>query len=709
MRATALTLGVAFLAASAAVAADAGLELKARKHDRLWVKNRREPVLGKIERQDKEIVEIRPLDGIKRSYSRKQVVRIQFACTLEGAYREASRAAGKSPLAHFRLHEQCLKAGLKKQAIAELREAIRVDGAYQPAYYALAELARTWGDLNLEIEILDAAGRRGITAPSLILRQAEIRVQLGLAESAAALLEKKQDALSREPFNTEARLRLAMLDLVFGNAARARGRLKRMNAKDPRRPVAEGQIELAEGRPGQAEAAFQQALRGSKSAVAAACLGGLALRRGKVDAARDYYDAALEIRPGFAPALAGKGLTLARGEKLREAAAWLDRAIAAAPKRADIAAARGYVAERAGDHKRALKLYEQARSLDRRNVHALAGAGRCHWRLGAPEKARESFSQALVLRPGFAPALRGMGHVTAETDPAGAAGHFTELVRPRAGDRGGPRPRDYAALAAALLRGRRYHDASAQLARAGSANAHAYAARGFLAYTLGRVKEARTHLEDAAKHSAYRGYADNALRLINEAERTVTWSDLFDRADAAAAGKGWTEAPDSAIAVVDRTLQVDGRAPAEGGMIRLSRPEAKSADGMMFSSITARGSSRDTGSFAGVFVCKPGGPSLLFGRSAGGGAAVRRPKVAEPAELGAAFPDGGFRVRVEITDRKTGAVRLSLPGRKPRWVRELTVPEFAGAESYEVGVFVLPPQDQKAHSAFHEVTIERSK
>ena len=688
-------------------------KLRERKKDLVYRQGRKEPDKGKIEKLDAATIAFRTADGILHVWGRSQVVRIERKRSLEEAYQQANRDAGDDPRAHFRLHEACLEAGLKKEAIRELRIAVKVAPKYLPAYQKLLETARAAGDLDMEIEIVDAAVRAKVATVPMLLRKAQVCAMFGLIESAEEPLLK---ALEVEPGNVETEARLAMLELALGKTGRAEARIEAMRKRDDKGHhalVALGQLEFARRKFDKAAGAFQEAVQRAASATAEVGLGVIALREGKIEVARGHFKRALDIQPGCVPALAGAGLVAARRKELAKAARLLDEAVGAAPKRARMLAARGYVAELAGKHDLALKMYEKALSLDKLNVYALTGAGRCCRKLGDLAKARERFSETLKLRPGFMAALRGMGRLELSRDASKAAEHLRAVVRS-----GSATPDDHVALAGALIRLKRYGEASAELARAGEGSIHARAGRGYLAYTSGSADEAIEHfekLEEAARKTAgyedCRRYAARAIQRIKQAESRLTWSDDFERADDPVVRKGWKEVepPGVAIAIAGSALRIDGEPATAERMAQLSRQEEASFEGTSRFTITADAETGAEGkSFVGVFVAVPGGPRVLFGRHGSGLAAVLGPKSAAPRE----FPQkkirqGRFAVGIEI-NRGTGVVRLLVDGRLIQ-KGDILVPEVTKAAHYDVGLFALPPKGRKVDCKFHAVKIVRSK
>jgi len=701
-----MTRAIAFLALFLPVSAaafGATLKLEERKHDIVRIKGIGDPIEGTIEKLDENILRFRKLNGEGRTWPRGEVIEIKRKCTLQQSYQLAAKAAGADPAAHFRLHEACLGAGLKKEAFVELKKAIRVDRKYMPAYEKLLKTARSAGNRDLELWALKGATDAGIATVPMLIRIAELYALLGLTDNAE---EPLRNALRADPRNTKVQSRLAMLELMHGEPGRAKKHITAMLEHSPNDPcalVALGQPELAQGRLDKAADALAKAAADAELPEAAAGLGAIHLQRGDLAKAEEYYSQARAIRPGYAPAVAGQALVYARKGWLQRAKTLLREVAASSPKRPAVAAARAYVAELSGEHKAALEMYEAAAALDATNVHALAGAGRCHWRLGDRAKAAERFQQALALRPAFAPALRGLGRIALARNASDAAKYHMQLVTS-----GAATPEDRVALAGALMRLQRFGEASAELGRAGSDNVHARIGLGFLNYAQGKTDAAILHFKAAVELGDFRRYAASAIRRIQLAESRVSWADSFERPDGPEVLNGWDEhePPGVSISISKKSVLIDGEPDEKDRTARLSRSE----DGSSFVAITAEAETgSEATSFVGVYVALPGQkPAILFGRDGSSGYAVVS-IAGKPRKLGNTIRQGKFTVGIGVIDRRKGTFALLVNGRRARGRRSYTVPSLAGAEELEVGLFARPPDGRRVNSRFHTVKIVRTK
>jgi len=363
---------------------------------------------------------------------------------------------------------------------------------------------------------------------------------------------------------------------------------------------------------------------------------------------------------------------------------------------------RGYIAELSRKYGDAVKIYEAASATGGANVYALAGAGRCLWRVGNRTAAVTRFQQALALQPAFPPAVRGLARIAIARNPAGAAKYHKQLVDLKA-----VTSEDRVAFAGALLRLQRFGQAAAELAKAGD-TVYARIGLGFLTYAQGKTDDALAHFQAAVKLGDYRRYAASVIRRIKRAESRVAWSDSFDRDDGAEIRNGWSEIePQGIIIRIDnKSVLIDGKPGTEDRMARLVRSEDTS-----FVSITVEAETgSETGSSVGVFIGKADEePAILLYRDASGSAAVFIPGAGRPRRLGNKIRLGKFSVAIGVIDRKRGRFALLINGRPAQGRRTYTVPQLAGAETLDVGLFAEAPAGKNVNCRFHSVKIVRTK
>jgi tetratricopeptide (TPR) repeat protein len=689
------------LAAAPTVAAE--FQLEAREHDTVVLRSDGKERVGRIDKLDDTVVQFRDLKGIRHHWRRDQIARIERRCTLAESYARAAKRAGNDPAARLRLHAACLKAGLKKKAQAELRTAVRIDPRYGPAYERMLELARKAGDLNAELGVLEAARREDVATSAMLLRLARIYVQIGAVRTAEAPLRK---LLLLDPQNAAAESRLAMLELAAGRPKAAAERvdaLVRRKTKNPAAWYARGQIELARNRLVPAADAFQRAAEGGRSALATAAFAAVEFRRGMFQSAEQFYSAADALGGGMPAVQAGLGLLAAQQGLHKKATRLLDQAVRSSPGDAGVLIARAYAAEAVGNTAAALTTYLDAIKADGGNPFAHAGAGRCHLRQKDRASARAAFTQAAVVRPDFAPALRGLAHLDLGKQPAASARRYRAILKS-----GDATPDDHAGLGMALIRLRQFGEASRSFARAGADNVHARIGLGFLAYSQGRTDEARRHLSAAVQRGDHRGYAAAAIRKIDEAENRLKWADTFERdpPDGPDVRNGWTEIepPGIAISIVGNALLIDGTPTTNERLAQLSRPET----GGLVSLTVELGTGGEAHSFIGAFITRDGGKPVLIGWL--DGRAAMEPGTGAPIQWKRRIPQGRFSLRIELVDRARGAIRVFVNDDAPAHTgREVVVPALAGAKKYTIGLFARPAPGKKVNCRAYAVRVLRNK
>jgi len=677
------------------------LVLEAREHDEVHVRGLDTPQIGTIEQEDDNQIQFRTLRGIRHVWPKNRVTSILRKCTLQEAYQKARQMAGDDPAARLQLYHACLAAGLKEEALSEAKAAVRLGPKYLPAYQALLTVARARNNLDLELGTLMAASKADIATVPMLLRKAQIHINLGIIQSARQPLEQ---ALALEPANSEARGRLAMIEWMAERPEAAAVHVDAMlrnDAADPNALTVRGLIELHRGDPAKAFAAFSKAAAKATSPFAATAAGALALQQGQPRDARKLYAQALALQPDSAPALAGQGLLAVEANEHKKAKSLTARAASQEPNRAGIQLVRAFAAEKSGDHNLALKAYLAVLKIDPPNLNALCGAGRCSLAKNNLRAAQGYFDRALSLRAEWIPALRGQGHVLVNSDPGAAIGPLQRVARSAEAT-----PDDHVALAIALMHLQRFAEASEALAQAGSKNVHARIAQGFLAHSQSRETEAKTHFEAAVALGDSQRYAANALNRIREAEERLAWRDNFERPDSPEVRNGWIEVQPAGvtIAIAQNAVLMDGTPHTDGQTAKLMRPEDAK-----FVSISAKAAPvENSEAYFGVFVGRRGAEKVLFGRQSDGQLTVQVPG-SPPRGLGRRVPAGPFTLRVEMVDIHTGRVRLALNDRAVGRRGIFVAQALAGANELEVGLFAVADKDRKIHCQFLEVEIVRSK
>jgi serine/threonine-protein kinase len=136
--------------------------------------------------------------------------------------------------------------------------------------------------------------------------------------------------------------------------------------------------------------------------------------RAAIHQARELFEAAVDIDPTYARALAGLARVLALSytftndiASLRTAVGYADRAIAADPRSAEAHVWRGYAFARLGQDEDAASSFERARSLDPADVYGFYFAGGRNWRRD-PDRVSVHLQRAIALDPKFGSAWWGM-------------------------------------------------------------------------------------------------------------------------------------------------------------------------------------------------------------------------------------------------------------------------------------------------------------
>jgi Tfp pilus assembly protein PilF len=234
--------------------------------------------------------------------------------------------------------------------------------------------------------------RQPITLPTVFLLDAKGRVvKVYREELAVPAIVRDAAAIEASPGEWLARA------LPFGGA---------FDSPPPNRNyVPYGRELLDQGLDKPAIVAFEQAAQGSPNASILYRLGGLLVRTGQRDKARDAYERALAVQPDLAEASNDLGTLLAEKGDLPAAIVRFRAALAAAPEYPDALNNLGYALLLTGREGEARELYERALKLQPDFPEALNNLGLILGRQGDLDSAYRYFSQALKSRPGYGEAV----------------------------------------------------------------------------------------------------------------------------------------------------------------------------------------------------------------------------------------------------------------------------------------------------------------
>ncbi len=201
---------------------------------------------------------------------------------------------------HFYLARSLLALKKHREAAAQFEKAVGFDPGYPAGWEGLADCRVALGDLRGAVEAIRSAQESSPREARLRRREAELWRRLGEREKARRALES---ALPLAPDDALLRVRLGELLRDMGEVEEAIRRLREAVELDPE-PAAYwnslGMVLGAHGRLPEAETAFRQAWDRDDSDPRYAFNTGLALlRMGRPEEARGFFEATLELDPGF--------------------------------------------------------------------------------------------------------------------------------------------------------------------------------------------------------------------------------------------------------------------------------------------------------------------------------------------------------------------------------------------------------------------------
>ncbi|HXH06802.1 MAG TPA: tetratricopeptide repeat protein [Vicinamibacterales bacterium] len=338
----------------------------------------------------------------------------QFA-TAERAYARAQALDPRDARWAYGLGICRMALGRQAEAVAALREAVRIDPAALGPRVKLGEALLAAGELDEAARLYERLAADAPDLPHAHYGLGRVRAARGDAAGAVAHYVA---ALERFEAYGAARYALALAYRNLGEAAKAQAELARYEthrlrapplpdpfleriealARPAARHLREG-VALAEaGRLEEARAAFERAAAADPSS-AQAHLNLLILhaKRGDAAAAERHYRAAVALQPGLADAHYNYGVLLAGLGRTDEAAETFRRALDSNPYHAGAHNNLGLLLERRGQLVEAAEHYRRAVENDPQNRQARFNLGRALVALARPREAIPHF--AAIVEP----------------------------------------------------------------------------------------------------------------------------------------------------------------------------------------------------------------------------------------------------------------------------------------------------------------------
>lgn len=221
------------------------------------------------------------------------------------------------------------------------------------------------------------------------------------ADRKAAIIQLK-NALQKEPANSEARFLLGVVYTEIGDMQSAEKELRKAKelGKEPAQLVPQLARALLARREFQAVLAELDAVSSSISSAELLSLRGQAqLGAGQNQAAKESFNAALNLQPDFPDALLGHAKLALLRQDFEAAMPLIDRALAATPRKAEVWLFKGDIDQLRAKHDAAVAAYEQAVVLSPEHLGARLSLASAHIQLGRYDRAREQIESVRKVAP----------------------------------------------------------------------------------------------------------------------------------------------------------------------------------------------------------------------------------------------------------------------------------------------------------------------
>ena len=247
--------------------------------------------------------------------------------------------------------------------------------------------------------------------------------------------------------------------------------------------------------------------------IAQASLGVVLLQKGEADQAIARFQAALEIRPGYAEAHNNLGSTLLQQGRVADAITHCEQALELRPNYADARVNLGNALCRAGRVAEGIAQYQRALELRPDFVEAYDNLGNALLQLGRTDEAIAQFENALRVKPGDAEAHYDLGNALLQKGRAGEAiAEYQRALQLNPGHAGA-----HLNVGNLLLQSGRVDEAIAQYRSALQSNPASATAHGNLGSALlqkGRAAEAMAEFQQALQLAPADPQAQNNLAWL---------------------------------------------------------------------------------------------------------------------------------------------------------------------------------------------------
>lgn len=311
--------------------------------------------------------------------------------------------------------------GKHRQAISNVREALKRDAGYTPARVRLAELLFESGQIEPSAKLYQEAIRQNPKLASAHLGLGRVRAARG--EWAAAIEAYRRSCKLAENY-VAAHYALGMVYRRTGNVSKAREHLERHQrvrqypqpSEDPLLDavkslyagglshLAKGSSLAQQGKLPEAAAAFESALKvNSRLVMAHVNLIAMYGQMGMPDKAEQHFRGAVALDPGWIEAYYNWGLFLYRQKRTAEAAEAFRKAVQINPSYADAHAQLGLLLDEAGRVEQAQRHYRLALEGNPAHRQALYLLGRSMIRTGPIEEAIQHLLETLKVEDSKTP------------------------------------------------------------------------------------------------------------------------------------------------------------------------------------------------------------------------------------------------------------------------------------------------------------------
>ncbi len=515
---------------------------------------------GKIVRKNEgSIVFQKEGDFIIITYDRKALRNINEHMTIEQKFQKRkSEISDTDASAHVTLARWCIEEKLTKEALGEIKRAIKIDGSQLDYYLLAADLCRKLMDTEKEMELYkDALNTLLVKKEIVYLRIGGLLEKLNRFPEA---IDAYSSAVKTAPNQITPLVKLGRMYYQCGYTEQLENTYKsvcQISPRDTSIGLLEGMLLFKKGELVKSEERLNELLNRapdeeewkfefSKDEIYSA-LGIINVLRKNYTDASTYFSGEIKSAPYKASGWINLASLYLLAKDYSTAESIITETMGRAPTSALPYLARAYVLCGQNQIDGAFKSLQNASKMEADNILINFALGQYYFTKGDFAQAQKILSEIVKRKPLIPAGLYYLGLCSFYTNNfPEAAVCFKAYLDKLSNEK--PSPADYSMTGIAYLSAKQTTAARFWFDQALAINPQftpALNGIGYIEYLSKNTEKALAQFEKVMSLYPNDAYASASWTAIKEAETQVAWPDLFDRPNNTTVGEGWTEHDES--------------------------------------------------------------------------------------------------------------------------------------------------------------------